>query len=198
MPLSLVWLAREVKRARDAQRAAVTSARLGLHDDVRSVAIRALDRHLVGTAALGVVIRNRIAESVAEEIVSLVRVESQALPEFFPFVTCMHREVVLRPKDGVSQDVEMTPDEADRVAYVLRAAARGLWRRGIQVRHSIQLSGNAPLEIFLRATSLHRQVVLQHKDGESQDLVLSPDEAGRCADQLCAAAAAARVAEIAT
>ena len=64
------WLAREVKRSRDAQRAAV---HLGTHEDVRGVVIRALDRHLVGTAALGVVMRNRIAETIADEVVGLVR-----------------------------------------------------------------------------------------------------------------------------
>jgi hypothetical protein len=229
----VVWLAREVKRVRDAQRPAVNAG--GLHDDVRGVAIRALDRHLVGTAALGVVMRNRIAEAVAEEVMGLVCVvKSQELPEIFPFVTFMHREVVLRPKDGESQDIEMTPDEADRVAYVLRAAAGGarpgarmvevgpqevraacvtggllrgqaLDRDGVEVhrdmadaRNIIQLSGNAPLEIFLLATSLGRQVVIQHKDGESQDIVLTPDEADRCADQLCAAAAGARAAKVET
>jgi hypothetical protein len=227
----VVWLAREVKRARDAQRTAVG----GLHEDVRVVAIRSLDRHLVGTATLTLLMRNKIAESVAEEVVGIVRaMKSQASPEIFPFVTTLHREVVLRPKDGESRDIEMTPDEADRVAYVLRAAAgearpgarmvevglqevraacvtggllRGLAldRDGVEVhrnradaRNIIQLSGNAPLEIVLRATPLHRQVVLQHKDGESQDIVLTPDEADRCANQLCAAAAAARVAKVET
>jgi hypothetical protein len=65
-------------------------------------------------------------------------------------------------------------------------------------RNIIQLSGNAPLEIFLLATSLGRQVVIQHKDGASQDIVLTPDEADHCADQLCAAAAGARAAKVET
>lgn len=49
---------------------------------------------------------------------------SQNAPvEIFPFVTAIHREVVLRHHDGESQDVEMTPDEADQVADLLRQAA---------------------------------------------------------------------------
>lgn len=41
----------------------------------------------------------------------------------FSFVTPCHREVVLRHCDNESQDIEMTPDEAERVAERLRAAA---------------------------------------------------------------------------
>jgi hypothetical protein len=43
--------------------------------------------------------------------------------EVFPFVTSLHREVVLRHLDGTSQDIELTPDEADAVAAMLRDAA---------------------------------------------------------------------------
>ena len=90
------------------------------------------------------------------------------MPEIFPFVTVLHREVVLRPKDGKSEDIEMTPDEADRVASLLRATVgecpRGLvrgWYGTVREsadpvvpmvesvpKHVIQLSGNADIEIF--------------------------------------------------
>jgi hypothetical protein len=219
----VVWLAREVKRSRDAQRAAST------HEDVRGVTIRALDRHLVGTAALGVAIRNRIAESIADEVVGLAPSakgnkppRSQGMPEVFPFVTSLHREVVLRNKDGESQDVEMTPDEAESVASALRAAAAcakapdtallsqlglpllGFHYAGLGVHgnlyrtDAIKLSGNAPLEIFTLISPLHHKVVLRHKDGESQDIELTPDEADRVADQLWAAANTSRVAKVET
>jgi hypothetical protein len=58
------------------------------------------------------------------------------------------------------------------------------------------LSGNAPLEIFPFVTPLHREVVLRHRDEESQDIEMTPDEADRVADQLRAAAVAARAAEV--
>jgi hypothetical protein len=38
-------------------------------------------------------------------------------------------------------------------------------------------------------------VILRHKDGESQDIVLTPDEALQVADQLRAAANTARAAD---
>lgn len=60
----------------------------------------------------------------------------------------------------------------------------------------IQLSGNAPIEIFSFVTSLHREVVLRHHDGESQDIELTPDEADHVADQLRAAATTARAAKV--
>lgn len=41
----------------------------------------------------------------------------------FPFVTSFHNEVILRHEDDESQDIEMTPDEADAIADMLRAAA---------------------------------------------------------------------------
>jgi hypothetical protein len=40
-----------------------------------------------------------------------------------PFFTIFHREVVLRHHDNESQDIEMTPDEADVLAERLRRAA---------------------------------------------------------------------------
>ena len=58
--------------------------------------------------------------------------------------------------------------------------------------HVIQLSGNAPLEIFPFVTPLHCEVVLRHNDGESQDIELTPDEADAVADRLKLAAAQAR------
>ena len=62
--------------------------------------------------------------------------------------------------------------------------------------HVIQLSGNAPLEIFPFVTLFHREVVLRHKDDESQDIELTPDEADQVADMLRAAATAARAAKV--
>lgn len=53
----------------------------------------------------------------------IVHLSQNAPLEIFPFVTLFHREVVLRHKDDESQDIEMTPDEADHVAGLLRAAA---------------------------------------------------------------------------
>jgi len=61
--------------------------------------------------------------------------------------------------------------------------------------HLVHLSGNVPLEIFPFVTLFHREVVLRHKDDESQDIEMTPDEADHVADRLRAAAAAARVAK---
>jgi hypothetical protein len=44
--------------------------------------------------------------------------------EIFPFVTSLHCEVVLRHLDEESQDIELTPDEADTIADLLKAAAQ--------------------------------------------------------------------------
>lgn len=55
----VVWLAREVKRHR--------AAALGAREDIRGACVRALDRHLVGNAAPGIVLRNRIADAIAAE-----------------------------------------------------------------------------------------------------------------------------------
>ena len=60
----------------------------------------------------------------------------------------------------------------------------------------VHLSHNAPLEIFPFVTPFHREVVLRHKDDESQDIELTPDEADQVADLLRAAAAAARTAKV--
>ena len=62
--------------------------------------------------------------------------------------------------------------------------------------HVIHLSGNAPLEIFPFVTPLHREVVLRHKDDESQDIELTPAEADQVGDLLRTAAAAARMAKV--
>ena len=62
--------------------------------------------------------------------------------------------------------------------------------------HVVHLSQNAPLEIFPFVTPLHREVVLRHKDDESQDIELTPDEADRVADLLRAAAASARATKV--
>lgn len=68
--------------------------------------------------------------------------------------------------------------------------------KAAEQEHVIRLSGNAPIEIFSFVTSLHREVVLRHHDGESQDIELTPDEADQVADQLRAAAATARTAKV--
>ena len=62
--------------------------------------------------------------------------------------------------------------------------------------HVIALSQNAPLEIFPFVTLFHREVVLRHKDDESQDIEMTPDEADQIADMLRAAAQAARAAKV--
>lgn len=56
----------------------------------------------------------------------------------------------------------------------------------------IPLSGNAPLSIFALVTPLHREVILRHLDGESQDIEMTPDEADCVAMFLRQAAAKAR------
>lgn len=56
----------------------------------------------------------------------------------------------------------------------------------------IQLSGNAPIEIFPFVSVMHREVILRHHDGESQDVELTPDEADHVADLLKEAATRAR------
>ena len=62
--------------------------------------------------------------------------------------------------------------------------------------HVIQLSQNAPLEIFPFVTLFHREVVLRHKDDESQDIEMTPDEADQVADMPRAVAQAARAAKV--
>lgn len=62
--------------------------------------------------------------------------------------------------------------------------------------HVIHLSQNAPLEIFPFVTLFHREVVLRHKDDESQDIEMTPDEADQVADMLRAAANAVRAAKV--
>jgi hypothetical protein len=59
----------------------------------------------------------------------------------------------------------------------------------------VQLAGNAPIEIFPCVTILHREVVLRHLDGSSQDIELTPDEADRVAELLRRAAELAREAK---
>lgn len=62
--------------------------------------------------------------------------------------------------------------------------------------HLLQLSGNAPIEIFPFVSVMHREVVLRHHDGESQDIELTPEEADRVADLLRDAAKRARAATV--
>jgi hypothetical protein len=52
-----------------------------------------------------------------------IALRGNASLELFEFVTLFHREVVLRHLDGTSQDIEMSPDEAEEVAYALLGAA---------------------------------------------------------------------------
>lgn len=52
-----------------------------------------------------------------------VQLAGNAPIEIFPVVTIMHRKIVLRQRDNESQDIELTPDEADRVAELLKRAA---------------------------------------------------------------------------
>lgn len=52
-----------------------------------------------------------------------IRLSGNAPVTVFPFFTVFHNEVILRHEDDESQDVEMTPDEADQVADMLKAAA---------------------------------------------------------------------------
>lgn len=59
----------------------------------------------------------------AQDPRNLIHLSGNAPLEIFPFVTTLHREVVLRHHDDESQDIELTPDEADHVADLLREAA---------------------------------------------------------------------------
>jgi len=52
-----------------------------------------------------------------------IQLSQNAPVEIFPFVSIFHREIVLRHCDGESQDIELTPDEADAVAAMLIDAA---------------------------------------------------------------------------
>lgn len=49
--------------------------------------------------------------------------EGNAPLHVFAFVTSMHCNVTIRHQDGESQDIELTPDEADQLANILRATA---------------------------------------------------------------------------
>ena len=216
-----VWLAREVKRCRGVQQTIPQQS--DLTDSELELALNG-ECH---TAEVIVWLAREVKRY--RETQGAGATKRPEMPEIFPFVTVLHREVVLRPKDGKSQDIEMTPDEAGRVSYLLRAAAEsarggwcGAWYGTVQasvnpgasvvesganhVIQVIQLSGNADIEIFPSITPLYREkvplfppgecwVILRHKDGESQDMVLTPVEAVQIAEQLRAAAATARVAE---
>lgn len=62
---------------------------------------------------------------------------SQNAPvEIFPFVTYLHHEVIIRHLDGESQDIELTPDEADEFADRVKAAA-ALARKKLRERSEI-------------------------------------------------------------
>ena len=186
-----VWLAREVKRWRGAQRTPAQPS-----DLTDSELVLALNGECHTVEVIVWLAREAKRHREAQQVGATKRPE---MPEIFPFVTVLHREVVLRPKDGQSEDIEMTPDEADRVASLLRATVKGTldgWY-GTWLPSTIQLSGNADVEIFSSVVSLpsaEREVILRHKDGESQDIVLTPAEADQIADQLRDAAAAARTA----
>jgi hypothetical protein len=53
----------------------------------------------------------------------MIRLSGNAPIEVFPFITIFHHEIVLRHHDNESQDIEMSPDEADALADLLRKAA---------------------------------------------------------------------------
>jgi hypothetical protein len=61
-----------------------------------------------------------------------------------------------------------------------------------KVSQTLELSGNAPVEVFPFVSILHCEVILRHKDGESQDIEMTPDEADQLADMLKKAAARSR------
>jgi hypothetical protein len=63
------------------------------------------------------------AEKKPDGASHVVALSHNAPIEVFPFVTLFHCEVVLRHHDNVSQDIEMTPDEADQIADLLKKAA---------------------------------------------------------------------------
>src|SRR4029077_12669669 len=167
----VVWLAREVKRGRDAKRAMSPPRR---REDVRGTVLRALERHLVGSAPLAVVWQ--LAETLTSAALTSSR---EGLCE--GVTAALDQHLVGSAALGVS-----TRDQiAEAIADELNSAVA-----------LIQLLGNAPLEVFPFVTSLHREVVLRHKDDESQDIEMTPDEADLVADRLHAAAAAARTAKV--
>ena len=55
--------------------------------------------------------------------VQIIHLSADEPIHVFPFVTLFHCEVVMRRHDDASQDIKMTPDEADHVANVLKIAA---------------------------------------------------------------------------
>jgi len=200
------WLAREVKRHREVQHFVVQES-----DLTNSELKLALNGECHTVEAIVWLAREAKRYREAQHAVG-------KMLEIFPFVTALHREVVLRPKDGKSQDVEMTPDEADRVATILVVATakvtlndwyssaasprieRPTSRSPVSLPSTgavwdIRLSGNADVEIFSSTSEVPLEdcrVVLRHKDGESQDVVLTLIEANQVAEQLRVAAAAAR------
>lgn len=75
----------------------------------------------MGTNARG----RRTRKSTAKRTTSTVlNLEGNAPVEVFPFVSMGHQEVVIRHLDGESQDIELTPDEAEHFAAVVIEAAR--------------------------------------------------------------------------
>lgn len=124
----IVWLAREVKRYRDAGAAMQHDGQNTVKREERNVVPGDVQGAGQNTGQddwqLDVQDDERPVVSGKKALgTSLVFLSGNAPLEIFPFVTILHREVVLRHKDGGSQDIELTPDEADRVAVRLQAAA---------------------------------------------------------------------------
>lgn len=69
------------------------------------------------------------SEKNSESEGQLVQLSQNAPIEVFPFVTLFHCQVILRHHDDESQDIEMTPDEADNVANLIKIAAALARRR---------------------------------------------------------------------
>jgi hypothetical protein len=129
-----VWLAREVKRCRKVQSAVVQKS--DLTDSELALALNG-ECHTVE-----VIVRlAREVKRYRETQQALGATKRPEMPEIFPFVTALHCEVVLRPKDGKSEDIEMTPDEADRVAYISRLSAGEPGKLISEVRDLLALVG---------------------------------------------------------
>jgi hypothetical protein len=178
----VVWLAREVKRCREVQRAAVSR-----REEVRGVVIRVLDRFCVPPLERGM--RDRVAEEIADEVTrrhdDVRGVAKRALDRHLVGASALGVGLRNRIAESIADELDVA------VSLGVRAAEP-------QESPVIQLSGNAPLEIFPFVTPLHCEVVLRHKDDESQDIEMTPDEADHVADRLRVAAAAARTAKAET
>ena len=81
---------------------------------------------MLRSGALHTFLKRRGCRSTNEaptRVIMKLQLSGNAPVEVFPFVSAIHREVVLRHHDGESQDIELTPDEADKIAALLKVAA---------------------------------------------------------------------------